>query len=200
MSDEARRTKGVQSGPRSRRVLRSVRTATLQELDRAGYDQLTVDGVARAAGVHRSTIYRRWPTKADLVEALLEPQLERLDATPATGSLEDDLVALVRQLGANFAEPEGRALARVLLTDAPELRALADAARVRSEAMFRRAFERATLRGELDADADVEVLRHLAFVGAVHWVLDRDAPPDVPQCRRLVRAVLAATRLPPEAR
>ncbi len=190
MTDDPRRTKNVQSGPRSQRILSSVREATLQELIRVGYAQMTMGSVAKAAGVHRATIYRRWPTKADLVQALMEPQLDLLDAAPSTGDLVGDLVGLMGQLAHNLASPEGQALSRVMMSTHPELEHLATQSGERARAAFARAFQRALDRGELPADADVEVLLHLAFFGAVHWVMDKDAPPSEATCRRLMEAVL----------
>ena len=60
------------------------------------YGGVTIEGVARAAGVAKTTIYRWWNSKAALVyEACFDPELR--DALPDTGSLEGDLGALVRQ-------------------------------------------------------------------------------------------------------
>ncbi|MFI5889831.1 helix-turn-helix domain-containing protein [Actinoplanes sp. NPDC051513] len=50
-----------------------MRAATLAEVVRAGFARLTIDGVAKAAGVNRTTIYRRWPTKAALLVDMVEP-------------------------------------------------------------------------------------------------------------------------------
>ena len=102
MSSDTRRTRGVQSGPRSKRIVNSVREATLSELARVGYAGLSVDAIAQAAGVHRTTIYRRWPTKQDLVEALIEPEVARIDGLPPGDCLADDLRAVSRQLAANM--------------------------------------------------------------------------------------------------
>lgn len=64
----------------------------------AGYEGLTIDKVAARVGAARATIYRRWPTKADLVlEAVhrLSQDDVGLDQLPDTGSLRGDLVAMV---------------------------------------------------------------------------------------------------------
>lgn len=63
-----------------------------------GYDGLTIDKVAAQAGAARATVYRRWPSKADLVLAAVE-QLSKvdvdLDALPDTGSLRGDMAAMI---------------------------------------------------------------------------------------------------------
>lgn len=72
--------------------------ATLAVLAESGYDGLTVDKVAARTGAARATVYRRWPTKADLVLAAVE-RLSRvdvdLDHLPDTGGLREDLVSMI---------------------------------------------------------------------------------------------------------
>src|SRR5689334_5086908 len=79
-------------GGRSERVVRDVLTAAVAELARVGYVALRVEDVAAGAGVNKTTVYRRWPTKAALVTAALrttdEPEL------PETGALRQDLFEL----------------------------------------------------------------------------------------------------------
>src|ERR1700756_2659500 len=78
MDSSTRRTRGLQCGPRSHQVVEKVRNATLAELARVGFPGLTIEGVAQAANVNRTTIYRRWPSKSALLLAVIEPLLERL--------------------------------------------------------------------------------------------------------------------------
>jgi len=191
MANRPRRTKGVQTGARSRRVVQSVRRATLEELARVGYAQMTIGSVAEAAGVNRTTIYRRWATKPALVESLLEPQFARLDRVPPTGTLEDHLSSLLHAVAENLATVEGQAVVGLLGSTLPELAEIAAEARRRAMAAFERAFALARERGELPDDADVDVLLHLAFFGGMEWVMQHEPPVAEPDCRRLVRVVLA---------
>ena len=69
---KTRRTEGVLTGGRSARIVDGVLEATAEELSRVGYAALRVDEVAERSGVNKTTIYRRWPTKSDLVRATLE--------------------------------------------------------------------------------------------------------------------------------
>lgn len=184
---ETRRTKGVQQGPRSERVIRAVQQATIEELTRSGFAGLTMNGVAKAAGVSRSTLYRRWPTKEALIESLFEDGLQRLHDPADTGSLLGDLEILALRLGENMHDPLGRALAQVLAR--PDLRSLADEAGRQARAPFARAFERALERGEL-RDVDVEAAVHLLFFGVVHWVLERDGAVDAEGIGRLVAQIV----------
>ena len=90
-------TAGNQSAgrPRSEEAHQAILNATVELLAEQGYSALTVEGVASRAGVGKATIYRRWPSKLPLVvEAFGQlPAFEDVD----TGSLEEDLVQMVRR-------------------------------------------------------------------------------------------------------
>src|SRR5882757_10372604 len=64
-----RRTEGVRVKGRAARVVSDVLIATAEELSRVGYSSLRVEDVAARSGVNKTTIYRRWPTKPELVGA-----------------------------------------------------------------------------------------------------------------------------------
>ncbi|MEU4164804.1 helix-turn-helix domain-containing protein, partial [Actinoplanes sp. NPDC026670] len=132
MTEPNRRTRGVQRGPRSIQVIESVRAATLAELSRTGFAGLTIDAVAKAAGVSRPTIYRRWPSKAALLQAVVEPLLETYDADPDTGSVAGDLLALMMLIRENAGRPEGHAMITAATTGAAELRDLVRTANART--------------------------------------------------------------------
>jgi AcrR family transcriptional regulator len=67
---------------------------TLRLLQQHGYDRLTVDAVAAAARASKATVYRRWPSKADLVLAAFTEGVRQAAVAPNTGSLRGDLLAL----------------------------------------------------------------------------------------------------------
>jgi hypothetical protein len=61
---------GARAGrPRDRQIDVAVLTATLAVLDKSGYGGLTLEQVARDAGTTKPAIYRRWPTRQQLVDA-----------------------------------------------------------------------------------------------------------------------------------
>src|SRR5688572_4371387 len=91
-SDGTRRTAGVRVRGRAADVVERVLTATGEELSRAGYAALRVEDVAARSGVNKTTIYRRWPNKAELVAAALR-EMTTQPAAIDTGSLRDDLRA-----------------------------------------------------------------------------------------------------------
>jgi AcrR family transcriptional regulator len=190
---QTRRTKGLQRGPRSQHVLETVRAATLAELARVGVHGLTIDGVAKAANVSRTTIYRRWPSKMDLLTAVVEPTLQRYDDDRDTGSLESDLLLLLLQVRDTIERPEGRALTALgLAVGLPEVAAINTHVRDRTFAAFHRAFDRARARGEVAATDDVAAIVHLAVYGVLNWERAHAAAPTEEDCRRILRVLLAA--------
>lgn len=67
---------------------------TLQLLQQHGYDRLSVEAVATQAKASKATVYRRWPSKADLVLAAFIEGTRMTNVPPNTGSLRGDLLAL----------------------------------------------------------------------------------------------------------
>src|SRR3954470_1700921 len=89
----SRRTQGILGG-RSEQVVRRVLDAAIVELARSGYHGFRMDVVAASARVNKTTIYRRWPSRAALITALVDRMRAPLRESPLpdTGSLEGDLV------------------------------------------------------------------------------------------------------------
>ncbi|MCV7077643.1 TetR/AcrR family transcriptional regulator [Mycobacterium szulgai] len=67
---------------------------TLQLLQEHGYDRLTVDAVANTARASKATVYRRWPSKAELVLAAFIEGVRQVAVVPNTGTLRGDLLKL----------------------------------------------------------------------------------------------------------
>lgn len=87
--------------------------ATLGELARSGFAQLSFDKVATAAGTGKAALYRRWSSPDQLVMAALTDPATGFGqplAPPGTGSLRADLLALLSQFVRELAEPRGQAL------------------------------------------------------------------------------------------
>ena len=70
---------------------------TLQLLQEHGYDHLTIDAVASAAHASKATVYRRWPSKAELVLAAFIEGVRQVAVAPNTGTLRGDLLQLGRR-------------------------------------------------------------------------------------------------------
>src|ERR1700740_598608 len=67
---------------------------TLRLLQEHGYDGLTVDAVASAARASKATVYRRWPSKAELVLAAFIEGIRQVAGPPNPGTLRGDLLHL----------------------------------------------------------------------------------------------------------
>jgi AcrR family transcriptional regulator len=74
---------------------------TLELLQEHGYDRLSLDVVATTAHASKATLYRRWPTKGELVLAAFVEGTRHVAVDPDTGTLRDDLLALGEQIRAH---------------------------------------------------------------------------------------------------
>ncbi|WP_436533182.1 TetR/AcrR family transcriptional regulator [Actinoplanes sp. HUAS TT8] len=101
----------------------AVFAATLKTVDALGYTRATVDRIAAEAGIAKTTIYRRWPTKGALITACL---IDALGPAPMTGAGRAEvLAAATRWIAAKIGEPGIGAAFAGVFTDAvndPELR------------------------------------------------------------------------------
>ncbi|KPI14180.1 transcriptional regulator, TetR family [Actinobacteria bacterium OK074] len=104
------------ASPRRRGAVleRAILDAALEQLSTVGWNGLTMEGVAAGAQTGKAAVYRRWPSKEDLVEEALRAGLPNLDGAPDLGNVREELVALcVRAREAMFSRP-GAALRSVL--------------------------------------------------------------------------------------
>ncbi len=142
--------------PRDARLDRAILDATVELIEEHGYRELTIVAVAERAGTTTAALYRRWPSKADLVVQAVF-RTEGPDAIPDTGDLEADLRTMVRWTLEKFNRPIGRAaLAGLLSEPAGGTERLAQL-----QAPWRQMGERlakATVAGEIRPDIDAEAL------------------------------------------
>lgn len=154
-----RRTSGVQRHGRAAKVVASVLKATGEELNRVGYANLRVDEVASRAGVNKTTIYRRWPTKAILVSDTLDSHFQIERPMPDTGNLRGDMLAYLTNMVTMSKTAMWRGILTALAgrTD-PEVEAVARKL-YKHERNFRTAMvQRAIDRGELPRSVDAELI------------------------------------------
>src|SRR5262249_60890107 len=95
-------------GGRGPKVRAAVLAATLAELADKGYAALTVDGIARRAGIHKTTIYRRWKDRESLVADGLGEHIAMDFPIPDTRSGETDLPGPARAPAGWGTSPAGR--------------------------------------------------------------------------------------------
>jgi AcrR family transcriptional regulator len=126
--------------------------ATIDEIDISGYAGLSMERVAERARASKASLYRRWPSKVELVMAAIYDLLPDPAAAADTGSLRGDLLALLRSAAEMLAGPGGTAI-RGMISDAlrdPQLAArLRSYTRGRSVAAMGDVVQRAMERGEL---------------------------------------------------
>jgi AcrR family transcriptional regulator len=148
-------------GGRSARVRSAILEATAEVLAQGGYGRFSVDQVAARAGVHKTTIYRRWATKPDLVLDALLSRSDTVIELPDTGDLESDLLVFLRSVAANVTSPVGGALVVATMRTSDEAREPASVRHRFWDERFDRArmrLERAKKDGELSPDVDTELV------------------------------------------
>lgn len=148
--------------PRDARADAAILDAALEVLAEAGPTGLSVEEVAARAGVSKATIYRRFPTKDDLVVASLGALVSPLPQELPEGSARDAIVSFVSAWWRTYGETStGLVFQRVLAHAKSNPRLFAsfydEVIEPRRE-LFRRAVRRGIERGELRADTDIELL------------------------------------------
>lgn len=179
-------------------VIRAVLEATLDELARVGYVALTFEDVATRAGVNKTTVYRRWATKPDLVRAALTAAAEAAPVLVETGDLRTDLRAIARRARDVLSSSRGIGLLRMVLGGGlcPELEALATALRRQVEAPARQLLERAAARGELSPAADPAQLVEAVAGWLLHVLLRERSAVDDARLERFVDVLLDGAASP----
>ncbi len=112
--------------PRSTAADDAIRVATIEVFAESGYEGLRIESVAERGGVAKSTLYRRFPCKTDLVQHALSSAIDEL-ACPHTGSLVEDLFTMLQRMRDKFvSDTMGRAVPALVDAAArhPDLREL----------------------------------------------------------------------------
>lgn len=164
------------------RVSNALAGATLEELAVTGYARLTVEGVARRAGVGKAAVYRRWPSKQEMTMAALSQLVVPIADVPDLGSLREDLKASLRALHDWLAHPVYGAVVPDLTSAAAHDAGLTEALwrevgqprRELASVMLARAMRRGELPGDLDTEMALDVI-----AGPLYWRLSvRRVPVD----------------------
>jgi AcrR family transcriptional regulator len=155
----------VAGRPRSAECDRAILDAALSEYAARGLDGMSVDAVAARAGVSKATIYRRYPSKVELVAGAATMACEESASDVDTGSLRGDLRLILTTLRQNLDDPLVGAAKRKLLFDASYNEELAQMhkdlvgrRRERTVAVFQRAIDRGELQPDLDLEFACDVL------------------------------------------
>lgn len=181
------------------RVTEAITEAAFAELAEAGYARMSMEAVARRAGVGKAALYRRWPSKQAMITELIRDKVtDALPPTPATGALHTDLRELLATFRGQLATPLLARIAAGLLAEASHDQALAEGIHTGVTAP-RRAAARAILqgaidRGELPPGLDLELGTDLLIAPLAFRVLVIQGSSDDEYLETLTNATEAALR------
>jgi AcrR family transcriptional regulator len=137
-------------------LVEAIHAAVMTELATRGYDAMTIEGVAERAQTGKASIYRRWPTKLELVLDTVDAHMPSIGAAPDTGNVRDDLLVLMRRIAKHMNSEAGSAVSNCM-ADLKTNANLATAVRERLVVPRKRVLidilNRGVERGEVRADA-----------------------------------------------
>lgn len=188
-------------GGRSARVRSAVHGATLELIGECGVDKVSVVDVARRAGVHDSSIYRRWGSRENLIADTLLVHSEQMIPVPDTGSVRSDLVAFTASVAAYLSTPLGRTLTQTMafITDndatAASRRAFWQARYQAASPIIQRAIE----RGEVEPHTDPALALEMLIAPLHYRVLSTREPLHAEVVSQIVDFVVRALTVSPIA-
>ena len=183
--------------PRSTEADSAIQAAVIDLLEEVGYTGMRIDDVAERSGVSKTTIYRRWATKATLVVDVLRAIKSERVPMPETGDFDRDLRAIVRDLYSSLDGTSlGRALPGLLAEKSadPELSAAIEQLWTDRQAMVATIVRRGITTGQLRPDLDVASLVDMLAAAAYYRLLITGAPLDRPSAERHADVLVACAR------
>jgi AcrR family transcriptional regulator len=150
--------------PRRRATDRAILNGALELVAERGYDGLTMEGIAARAGVAKTTVYRRWSSRDEVLEAASEQFVTEI-GVPDTGTIRGDLLELLENAVRVYSGLPGRVMPGLVsaMAQQPSL-----ARRVRGgflasrrgvlRAVLHRGIERGELRPEIDIELTLDLL------------------------------------------
>lgn len=188
-------------------VTDAIRAAVIEELATVGYGRMSIERVARRAGVGKAAIYRRWPSKLPIVLDVVSALAVLGMPTPDTGTLLGDVRELLGATARILRHPLAAQILPDLLAEAARTPEIAEAVhtsvRDTQRAIAAVVVGNAVDRGELPPGTDVDLALDLAS-GPLYWrlVMSRTALPPgyLDRLAAATAAALAAARIPDDAR
>lgn len=178
--------------PRSADADAAILKATLDLAGEVGINGMSMDVLAARAGVSKTTIYRRWPSKEALVLAALGSAIRPFDDVD-TGTLRDDLDLYLGELVERYKpSPMNDILPHLIEAaslDQSVQTSLDSYVHIRRQPLHT-IFDRALTRGELDADTDVDLLIDAVIGPFVYRRLLTREPVNLAFVERLLQLVL----------
>jgi AcrR family transcriptional regulator len=175
--------------------------AVIELIGEVGYEKVTVDAIVARARASKTTMYRRWADKSELVADALRRQAQGSEPeVPDTGTLRGDLLRTVQQIAQTLLGGPGPSLIGLLeaIRDDATLRDLVGSQITqRSHEVGRVICARAVARGEKVDVRRSDAVLELAFAQVFTHTLFRGAVPDTATLERLVdEAMLPLLRRP----
>lgn len=150
-----------QGRPRSIQSHQAILKATLELLSELGYERMSIEGIASRAKVGKTTIYRRYKKKEELVADAIESIREEV-VIPDKGNIWDDIDALIENAAAITFNPLGRQAVATIISSASNN---SEFARIYSEKYlqprkeaFAVVIERAKVRKEVPVDLEANLV------------------------------------------
>ncbi|MEW6493581.1 MAG: TetR/AcrR family transcriptional regulator [Cyanobacteriota bacterium] len=158
MSDSGKNSPGR---PRSAKSHQAILQATLELLGELGYERMSIDAIATRAKVGKTTIYRRYTSKEELVADAIESLREEV-VIPDTGSLWGDMEALIASAAQITLSPLGRQTVAMIVSSASSSPQFAQIYWTKYLQPRRQAFavvlERAKRRNEIEVDTNPDLI------------------------------------------
>jgi AcrR family transcriptional regulator len=181
-------------------ITEAIRGAVIAELASVGYGRLSIEGVARRAGVGKTAVYRRWSSKIEMVLEVVSGVATQRLPLPDTGSLRGDLELLLGVAARALRHPIASQIIPDLLAEAarnPRIAAtLQNTLHANQREIGLRVIGRAVERGELPAGYDPEAAVDL-IIGPLYWRLAVARGPVTKEyLRRMATAISAALTAP----
>ncbi|MET8565175.1 TetR/AcrR family transcriptional regulator [Streptomyces flaveolus] len=180
-------------------VTEAIRAAVFEELAAVGYARMSIEGIARRAGVGKTAVYRRWRSKLHLVLDVVSAMAVTGFPVPDTGSLEGDLRLLYEVTSRALRHPVASQIIPDLQAEAarnPEIaQAFQKALRDGQEGVASRIVAAAEGRGELRAGVDPDLALDL-ISGPLYWRSVVIRSPKLPKgyLEKLARATAGALK------
>ncbi|GGQ69357.1 TetR/AcrR family transcriptional regulator [Couchioplanes azureus] len=184
-------------------ITAAIRNAVMNELAEVGYGRLSIEAVARRAGVGKTAVYRRWSNKLEMVLEIVSGVAERSVPMPDTGSFASDLQLLMFVVSKALQHRIASQIIPDLMAEAARNPQIAEtlqrALRTHQLTVGEQIVGQAVKRGELPAGADPELAVDL-MVGPLYWRLAVSRTPiGDDYVETLAAAVMAALRGSPPA-
>ncbi|MEU2227539.1 TetR/AcrR family transcriptional regulator [Streptomyces sp. NPDC018347] len=193
------RTPASRTGrPRSAAADAAILAATREALVELGWSGMTLGDVATRAGVAKTTVYRRWAGKGELVTDALATLFDEL-VLPDRGSLRADVEGVVLRFAALLEQPATKTALMAVVSEATQDEALRQRLREKIVARQKRLVvegrRRAQRRGEIPADAtdpapQIDLIFDMIAGAVVHRTLVSGEPVDGDWAARFTAVLL----------